>query len=87
MLDSACLSGIWIVFDSGVGGRPAAVLAMASFTHIPMHVSLSVDWVRMGFDGKTVKLSVPAIRGVQANMSLAVGQEIAVHQLWAGWLR
>lgn len=69
----------------GAGGKPAAVLAMASFAHLPVNVSLEVDWARMGFAAATVKLSAPAISGVQANVTIAVGQEIAV-PAQLGWL-
>jgi hypothetical protein len=67
-------------------GKPGGVLiALASWADSAVNVRLSVDWTKLGFEGRSLTLRAPAIPQYQPERIFQPGEAIPV-QPRKGWL-
>ena len=62
----------------GKGGRPAVLVALASWAGEPVEVRLAIDWRTLGLDARKASLSAPAIDKFQAGAEFHPGDPIRV---------
>jgi hypothetical protein len=79
------LATIFIRKGDGKGGRPSALIALASWAKEPVDVRLTIDWKKLGLDPKTAVLRAPAIDKFQEAAAFRPGDPIRVDP-GKGWL-
>jgi len=55
-----------------------ALIAIGNFDKNERHVHLTINWAKLGFDPKHVKIEAPAIADFQVNRTFTIGQEIPI---------
>jgi hypothetical protein len=83
--DKDILATIFIRKGDGKGGRPSALIALASWAKEPVDVRLTIDWKKLGLDPKTAVLRAPAIDKFQETAAFRPGDPIRVEP-GKGWL-
>ncbi|HOW84526.1 MAG TPA: DUF6067 family protein [Candidatus Aminicenantes bacterium] len=72
------LATCYVRKGDGKGGRPSALVALASWAKAPVDVRLAVDWKKLGLDPKKASLRAPAIDKFQEGGEFEPGDPIRI---------
>ncbi len=72
------LATVYTRKTDGQGGRPSALVALASWAKGPVDVRLAIDWKKLGLDPRKATLTAPAIDKFQEGATFKPGDLIRV---------